>query len=167
MGGTMWGAAFLTVSSLLLLPAHTYAAPSLSGDDLDVFRKTEDWQLGPGTQQGPPLSLAKKVYLRAFLKEMKKISDMITSPKWTLQKGPEEPRLNRRGLQTEGLNLSKFNSMTVDAEESPLPPSQLVVRPSQSLIRSPFGVFRLRPQDPYWMDMMRQVGNRSEIFDAQ
>ena len=22
------------------------------GDDLDVFRKTEDWQLGPGTQQG-------------------------------------------------------------------------------------------------------------------
>merc|ERR1711899_609826 len=141
MGGTMWGAAFLTVSSLLLLPAHTYAAPSLSGDDLDVFRKTEDWQLGPGTQQGPPLSLAKKVYLRAFLKE-----------------GPEEPRLNRRGLQTEGLNLNKFNSMTVDAEESPLPPSQLVVRPSQSLIRSPFGVFRLRPQDPYWMDMMHQVG---------
>ena len=30
--------------------------------------------------------------------------------------GPEEPRLNRRGLQTEGLNLNKFNSMTVDAE---------------------------------------------------
>jgi len=70
MGRTMWGAAFLTVSSLLLLPAHTYAAPSLSGDDLDVFRETEDWQLGPGTQQGPPLSLAKKVYLRAFLKEV-------------------------------------------------------------------------------------------------
>merc|ERR1711936_1091280 len=107
MGGTMWGAAFLTVSSLLLLTAHTYAAPSMSGDELDVFRKTEDWQLGPGTQQGPPLRLAKKVYLRAFLKEMKKISDMITSPKWTLQKGPEEPRLNRRGLQTEGLNLNK------------------------------------------------------------
>merc|ERR1712012_611357 len=116
MGRTMWGAAFLTVSSLLLLPAHTYAAPSLSGDDLDVFRETEDWQLGPGTQQGPPLSLAKKVYLRAFLKEMKKISEMITSPKWTLQKGQEEPRLNRRGLQTEGLNLNKFNSMTVDPE---------------------------------------------------
>ena len=72
--------------------------------------------------------------------QMRKISDMITSPKWTLQKaldfktldkmtknifindthsriqGPEEPRLNRRGLQTEGLNLNKFNSMTVDAE---------------------------------------------------
>ena len=30
--------------------------------------------------------------------------------------GQEEPRLNRRGLQTEGLNLNKFNSMTVDAE---------------------------------------------------
>merc|ERR1712012_1289432 len=99
MGRTMWGAAFLTVSSLLLLPAHTYAAPSLSGDDLDVFRETEDWQLGPGTQQGPPLSLAKKVYLRAFLKE-----------------GQEEPRLNRRGLQTEGLDINKFNSMTVDPE---------------------------------------------------
>merc|ERR1712223_1149553 len=114
MGGTMWGAAFLTVSSLLPLPAHTYAAPSLSGDDLDVFRKTEDWQLGPGTQQGPPLSLAKKVYLRAFLKEMKKISDMITSPKWTLQKGLEEPRLNRRGLQTEGLSLNKLHFVSLN-----------------------------------------------------
>ena len=26
------------------------------GDDLDVFRETEDWQLGPGTQQGDILS---------------------------------------------------------------------------------------------------------------
>merc|ERR1712107_132766 len=110
MGRTMWGAAFLTVSSLLLLPAHTYAAPSLSGDDLDVFRETEDWQLGPGTRQGPPLSLAKKVYLRAFLKEMKKISEMITSPKWTLQKGQEEPPIEptwfaNRGIESQQVQL--------------------------------------------------------------
>ena len=40
-------------------------------------------------------------------------------------------------------NISKkWEKMNL--QESPLPPSQLVVRPSQSLIRSPFGVFRLR-----------------------
>jgi len=29
---------------------------------------------------------------------------------------------------------------------------------SWSLIRSPFGVFRLRPQDPAWIDLMEHVG---------
>ena len=81
-----------------------------------------------------------KCILCIVIPQMKKISEMITSPKWTLQKalnsktldkmtknifitdthsciqGQEEPRLNRRGLQTEGLNLNKFNSMTVDPE---------------------------------------------------
>merc|ERR1711971_304391 len=131
MGGRiMLGAASLAISSLLLLPANTYAAPSLQGEDLEDFQKTEDWDLGPGTRPGPMLSSAKKVYLRAFLKEMRNVADMITSPNWRLKK----------------------------AKESPLPPSELVVRPSQTLIRSPFGVFRLRPQDPYWVDLMHQVG---------
>merc|ERR1712012_25533 len=103
----------------------TYAAPSLSGDDLDVLRETEDWQLGPGTQQGPPLSLAKKVYLRAFLKE-----------------GQEEPRLNRRGLQTEGLNINKFNSMTVDPE----PPIKRVCLGSS-----------LAPWPAPWVPLMRRA----------
>jgi len=162
----MIGAVSLAISSLLLiLPAsHTYAAPSLQGDeDLEEFQKTEDWDLGPGTRPGPVLSSAKKVYLRAFLKEIRKISDMITSPNWRLKKAQqdedEEPRLNRRGLQTEGSDLRSLVDPTLALDqESPLPPSELVVRPSQTLIRSPFGVFRLRPQDPYWVDLMHQVG---------
>merc|ERR1712037_676533 len=106
----MSGVASLATAFLLLLPAHTYAAPSLhlGGGDLGDFQKTEDWELGPGTRPGPVLSSAKKVYLRAFLKEMRKISEMITSPNWRLNKktqDEDEPRLNRRGFEANGLDL--------------------------------------------------------------
>ena len=47
--------------------------------------------------------------------------------------GPENRVEQLKSILKKKLNL----------KESPLPPSQLVVRPSQSLIRSPFGVFRL------------------------
>merc|ERR1711936_509607 len=155
----MLGPTILAIATLLLLPDHIYAAPSLPGEDLEDFQKTEDWDLGPGARPGPLLSSAKKVYLRAFLKEMRKISDMITSPNWRLKKAQdqEEPRLNRRGLQADGSDLGTLDPTASD-QDSPLPPSELVVRPSQTLIRSPFGVFRLRPQDPYWVDLMHQVG---------
>merc|ERR1719507_2732591 len=104
---TMSGAASLAIASLLLLPAHTYAAPSLhpftsqGGGDLEDFQKTEDWELGPGTRPGPVLSSAKKVYLRAFLKEMRKISEMITSPNWRLKVAGEQPHVVVRGPQRE------------------------------------------------------------------
>merc|ERR1711974_425190 len=106
----MFGATSLALSSFLLLPASTYAAPSIQGEDLKDFQKAEDWDLGPGTQPGPVFSSAKKVYLRAFLKEMRKISDMITSPNWRLKKAQDEdePRLNRRGLQADGSDLGSF-----------------------------------------------------------
>merc|ERR1711971_862318 len=116
MGGRiMLGAASLAIASLLLLPAHTYAAPSLhpftsqGGGELEDFQKTEDWDLGPGTRPGPLLSSAKKVYLRAFLKEMRKISDMITSPNWRPNKNgqdEDEPRVNRRGFEGSGLGAT-------------------------------------------------------------
>merc|ERR1712130_173370 len=150
----------LLASLLLLLCRLNYAAPSLQ-----PFPSQEgvldDWDLGPGTRQGPVLNSVKKVYLRAFLKEMRKISEMITSPHWRLKKeaqdDEDELRVNRRGFDFASLDHPEVMMTALD-KESPLPPSELVVRASQSLIRSPFGVFRLRPQDPYWIDMMHQVG---------
>merc|ERR1712037_676873 len=149
---------------------------SQGGGDLEDFQKTEDWDLGPGTRPGPLLSSAKKVYLRAFLKEMRKISDMITSPNWRLKKAQDEdePRVNRRGLQSEGFDLGPqvpvaandqvLDPMAADHQENPLS-SELVLRPSQTLIRSPFGVFRLRPQDPYWVDLMHQMAKEGGGWD--
>merc|ERR1712083_1044758 len=129
MGRIMLGPTILAIATLLLLPDHIYAAPLLQGEDLEDFQKTEDWDLGPGTRPGPVLSSAKKVYLRAFLKEMRKISEMITSPKWRLKENEDEPRVNRRGFEADGSGLGIATSTAAMDQESPLlSPSELVVR---------------------------------------
>ena len=62
----------------------THIIEVFEGEDLEDLQKTEDWDLGPGARPGvnhfkrvrhhllagPLLSSAKKVYLRAFLKEV-------------------------------------------------------------------------------------------------
>merc|ERR1712130_719331 len=59
-------------------------------------------------------------------------------------------------LEVFGAGLDGHNQMPISSSTATAKLGK--VGGSWSLIRSPFGVFRLRPQDPAWIDMMETIG---------
>merc|ERR1712037_1055600 len=103
----------------------------------------------------------KMALIRAFLKQMRSLQGrrmaLETRPqqkKRELMKAAEVLRSVNDFEELGGLdgdNQLPISSVTAAAELGK-------VGGSWSLIRSPFGVFRLRPQDPAWIDMMEHIG---------
>merc|ERR1719323_78876 len=99
----------------------------------------------------------KMALIRAFVKQMRSLRGRTTPME-------ARPRQKKREL----VRAREFLTSVDDFEElgagldghNPMPISSSTaaaklgkVGGSWSLIRSPFGVFRLRPQDPAWMEM--------------
>merc|ERR1712203_162537 len=136
-------------------------------DSLDDIRPTHDKRFMGGIYQLPTFAAADKRFspdsvkmalIRAFVKQMRSIRGrrmaVVARPqqrKRELMKAEVLRSVNDvDGLEDAGNHLP-ISSVKAAAQLGK-------VGASWSLIRSPFGVFRLRPQDPTWMDMMEHVG---------
>merc|ERR1711934_235615 len=103
----------------------------------------------------------KMALIRAFVKQMRSIQGR----RMALETRPQQKKRELMKAQEVLRSMNDFEELGGLDGDNQLPISSVTaaaklgkVGGSWSLIRSPFGVFRLRPQDPAWIDMMEHIG---------
>merc|ERR1712037_654740 len=150
-------------------------------DSLDDIRPTHDKRFMGGIYQLPTFAAADKRFspdsvkmalIRAFVKQVRHhiIMERYHNKQMRSIRGRRmavvaRPQQRKRELMKAEVLRSVNDVDGLEDAGNHLPISSVKaaaqlgkVGASWSLIRSPFGVFRLRPQDPTWMDMMEHVG---------